>query len=67
MSIPKCKTFFPHKANFLHYRYWNTIREPPDCTGNEPTLDTQVEGSGKGKIQNDIHVICNEHADHVPC
>ena len=39
------KTLF--KAKFLHLRSWKMIREPPDHTGNEPTLDIPIGGSGQ--------------------
>ena len=29
----------PFKVKFLHQKNWKIIREPPDHTGNEPTLD----------------------------
>ena len=46
------------KANFLHLRNWKMIRDPPDCTGNEPTLDIPMGGSGKDikKEQNDKYM-----------
>ena len=35
------------KAKFLHLKSWKIIREPLDCTGNEPTLDITIGGSGQ--------------------
>ena len=34
------------KAKFLHLRNWKIIREPPDCTSNEPTPDISKGVSG---------------------
>ena len=31
----------PFKAKFLHLG-WKMIREPPNCTGNEPTPDIPI-------------------------
>ena len=47
MPTPKKvgKTLF--KAKFLHLRNWKMIRESPDHTGNEPTLDIPIGGSGQ--------------------
>ena len=52
------KTLF--KAKFLHVRSWKMIIEPPDHTGNEPTLDIPIRGSGqdikKDKMVNTCHL-----------
>ena len=35
------------------------MREPPDCTGNEPTLDIPIGSSGQDiKKKWHIHAIC---------
>ena len=41
-------------AKFLHIKSWKLIREPLDHTGNEPTLDILIGGSGQDikEIQN---------------
>ena len=35
------------KVKFLHLKSWKIIREPPDCTGNEPTPNIPLRGSGQ--------------------
>ena len=41
------------------------IRESPDCTGNELTLNVYIGGSGlDNKMKWQIHGICNKHVDH---
>ena len=35
------------KAEFLHVGAGKIIREPPDCTGNEPTPNIPIRGSGQ--------------------
>ena len=44
----KCTKFFVFKANFLHLKELKkkNIREPPHCTGNEPTQEIYVGGLG---------------------
>ena len=47
------------------------IREPPDHTGNEPTLDISIGGSGqniKKRTKCQIHAICENMliVKHVP-
>ena len=54
-DTPKYKTCLPlrnvgktlFKAKFLHQKSWKMIREPPDHTGNEPTPDISIGGSGQ--------------------
>ena len=55
------------KTKFLHLKSWKIkIREPPDCTGNEPTLDIPKGGSGQDiKMANTCHL--SEHVDHETC
>ena len=36
----------------------NIVREPPDHTGNEPTLDIHLRGSGQGIKINKITNTC---------
>ena len=45
------------------------IREPPDHTGNEPTLDIPIGGSGQDIKKNKMANTCNlsEHIDHETC
>ena len=59
------------KAKFLHLKSWKMIREPPDCTRNEPTLDIPIGGSGqdiKKRTKWQIHAICENMLimKHVP-
>ena len=35
------------------------IREPPDHTGNEPTLDIPKGGSGQGIKKNKMAITCH--------
>ena len=62
---PKCRTYLPlrqnrnilFKAEFLHLKSWKIIREPPDHTGNEPTLDIPIGGLWAGhKKQNGAYM-----------
>ena len=63
---PSIKTCLPlksrkknlFKAKFLHLKSWKNIREPPDHTGNEPTPDIPIGGSGQD-IQNKMADTCH--------
>ena len=45
------------------------IRDPPDCTGNEPTPDLPIGETGQDRKKNKIANICqlSEHVDHETC
>ena len=63
------KTLF--KPKFLHLGTGKNIREPPDCTGNEPTPDIPIGGFGQDiKKKWQIHAICEnmlimKHVSHL--
>ena len=40
MTTPKYASYLSYlKLNSYTLKNWKIIREPPECTGNEPTLD----------------------------
>ena len=47
-----------YKAKFQHLKRWKIVREPPGCTGNKPTLDIHIGGSGQDikKMTNTCHL-----------
>ena len=48
------------KAKFLQQMSWKIIiREPPDHTGNEPTLDIPIGGSGQDIKKNKMAKTCH--------
>ena len=55
------------KLNSHTSRAIKTLKEPPDHTGNEPTPDIPIGGSGQDIIKRQIHAICEKHADHETC
>ena len=61
-SIKTCLPLKSRKKPYLKlisytYRAGKNIREPPDCTGNEPTLDIHIGGSGQD-IKNKMADTC---------
>ena len=71
MPAPIFKNFFClFKVTFLHPKGLEKIlREPHGQTGNKPTPDIHIGGSGQDTedIKCQIHVIWSEHADDAPC
>ena len=58
--------------NSYTYKLEKNIREPPDCTGNEPTPDIPLQGSGQDikKKKWQIHAIWEnmlimKHVSHL--
>ena len=58
MSTPNMNKVFPIYSRLSAPKSTGTnITECKDCTGNHPTSDIHIEGSGQGiKIQNDKYI-----------
>ena len=58
MSAPNVSDFLFKDSFLLLKELEKNIREHPDCTGNEPTLDIPIGQKRQ------IHSICNKRVDH---